>query len=407
MRKLETSHQEFLLSEAKSLLNFAQGSVLDSGGFGYLNAEGKVDSSKPLECYLQARKIQVFGLGHLMRLGEYKELVQHGVNSLNNLFRDKKNGGFYNAVDLSGNPESNTKFAYDHMFVLLASTTAVEVGVDGAQELLNYVEKIIEKYFWDDGYKMMKNDWDQQFSSLSPYRGINANMHAVEALTAAFESTGRVEFRDRAYAISKRAVDTFARNNDWMLPEHFDAKWNVEKDFNIDNPADPFRPFGVTIGHLFEWSRLILQIELCMEGTSVDSGWVLEGAQRIYAIAKESGWAVDGGSGFVYTIDWEKNPVVSSRMQWVAAEAVMSAYMLWKRTGEDRYLDDYLLWWKYIQDYVIDKQLGSWNHEMNKYQEVTTNTWPGKPDVYHAFNACIFPLLPLTGSFIGATKKSR
>ena len=201
MRTLDAGHKEFLLSEAKSLLNFAYGSVIDSGGFGYLSAEGKVDSSKPLECYLQARKIQVFGLSHQMGFADCKKLVQHGVDSLNTLFRDKERGGFYNAVDIDGNPLSDRKNAYDHMFVLLAATTAVEVGAEGAQELFAYAEELIEKYFWDPKFSMMSNDWDQSLSSLNPYRGINSNMHAVEALTAAFEATGRTIFRERAYAI--------------------------------------------------------------------------------------------------------------------------------------------------------------------------------------------------------------
>jgi mannose/cellobiose epimerase-like protein (N-acyl-D-glucosamine 2-epimerase family) len=189
-----------------------------------------------------------------------------------------------------------------------------------------------------------------------------------------------------------------------MLPEHFDAEWNVERDFNIDNPADPFRPFGVTIGHLFEWSRLILQIDLTMPADTKGQSWVLDGARAMYEIGKTNGWGVDGGPGFVYTIDWQKKPVVTSRMQWVAAEAVMAAFTLWKVTGEDQYLDDYYGWWQYIQDHVIDKKFGSWYHELNAAQEVTTNTWSGKPDVYHAFNACILPLLPFKASFIGSTK---
>lgn len=405
MKSLDTDHEKFLIEEANSLLKFAHGSVLESGGFGYLDSQGGVDPAKPLECYLQARKIQVFGLSHQMGLADCRELVQHGVDALNNLFRDRENGGFYNSATVNGEPLSDRKYAYDQMFVLLAATTAVEVGVDGATELFNYAEEIIEKYFWDSRFAMMNNDWDQSFTTLDSYRGINANMHAVEALTAAYEATGRSIFRDRAYEICKRAVDDFARNSEWLLPEHFDSVWNVVSDFNSDNPADPFRPFGVTIGHLFEWSRLALQINMCMPENIKDQPWVLEGARAMYEIGKKSGWSVDGGPGFVYTIDWQKKPVVTSRMQWVAAEAVMAAFTLWKITGEDQYLEDYNEWWRYIQDHVIDKKFGSWHHELNAAQEVTTTTWSGKPDVYHAFNACILPILPFSASFIGGTRK--
>jgi hypothetical protein len=404
MQTLDANHKGFLLTQSNSLLHFAYGSVINSGGFGYLNEVGKVDASKPLECYLQARKIQVFGLSHLMELADCKNLVQHGVDSLSNLFRDKAVGGFYNSIDINGKPLSKSKFAYDHMFVLLAATTAREVDVAGAQELFDYSEEIIEKYFWDGHHRMMNNHWDQDFTTLDSYRGINSNMHAVEALTAAFEATGKPVFRDQAYEICMQAVDVFARNNQWMLPEHFDAQWKVLKDFNSENPADPFRPFGITIGHLFEWSRLILQIGLCMPPNSEEHSWILEGARALYEIGKNDGWAADGFPGFVYTLDWNKKPVVKSRMQWVAAEAVMAAFTLWKVTGEGKYLEDYFFWWSYIQEHVIDNEYGSWHHELNANQEVTSFTWSGKPDVYHAFNACILPLLPFGASFIGSAK---
>ena len=406
MATLRPEHKEFLLQEAHSLLNFARGSVIDTGGFGYLTVDGKVDPSKPLECYMQARKIQVFGLSHQMGIADCKELVVHGVQSLSNLFRDKKNGGFYSAVSADGTVVSDRKLAYDHMFLLLGATTAIELGISGAQELFDEAQACIEKYFWDPEYSMMRNDWSQDFSSLDSYRGINPNMHAVEAMTAAYEVTGNTIYRDRAYAIAQRALDDFARNCQWMLPEHFDAQWKVLTEFNSENPADPFRPYGITIGHLFEWSRLALQIDLTMPTDARGRSWVLESARAIYEIGKKYGWAADGSAGFVYTIDWQKKPVVTSRMQWVAAEAVMAAFTLWKITGEDQYLDDYYTWWSYIQDHVIDKKFGSWHHELNAAQEVTTITWSGKPDVYHAFNACILPLLPLKASFIGSAKKA-
>ncbi len=83
----------------------------------------------------------------------------------------------------------------------------------------------------------------------------------------------------------------------------------------------------------------------------------------------------------------------------------MTAFTLWDVTGEKDYLDDYYNWWSYIQANVIDKQFGSWHHELDSSQKVTSKTWSGKPDVYHAFSACIFPILPLGASLIGAAKK--
>jgi len=351
--------------------------------------------------YIQCRMIQVLGLAQLLDLSKTQELIDHGVDALLDLFQDKANGGYFNAINLDGTPANTNKLAYDQMFVLLAACTAKVTGSPRADELLSNVDKVIDRYYWDDEFQMMNNSWNQDFTILEKYRGINANMHAVEALAAAYDVTGLEKYRDRAYVICKRTVEVFAKSNDWMLPEHFNEKWIVDKNFNFDNPADPFCPFGVTIGHLFEWSRLILQLKIQIEGSGLDDSWIVPGAQKLYGKAKKYGWSADGTDGFVYTVDWDGKPVVRSRMFWVAAEAVMTAYTLWRFTGDSKYLADYTHWWAYINKHVIDPINGSWFHELDPNQDVVANTWPGKPDTYHAFNACVLPMFPMGTSFIG------
>ena len=393
--------EKFLTSQAIELVEFTKGSVMPQGGFGYLDSFGKVDLSKNRELYIQCRMVQVLGLAHLIDLTETRDLIDHGIEAILDLFQDKVNGGFYNAITIDGKPANNKKLAYDQMFVLLSACTAKVAGSPRADELLNAIDIVIDKYYWDDQYQMMNNAWDHEFKNLDSYRGINANMHAVEALCAAFDVTNNEKYRDRAYLICRRTADVFAKNNDWMLPEHFDEKWGVDKDFNIDNPADPFCPFGVTIGHLFEWSRLVLQLQLQLEGSGLDDSWIMSAAQGFYEKGKKFGWSADGTDGFVYTIDWDGKPVVRSRMFWVAAEAVMTAYTLWNFTKDDKYMKDYTKWWSYIDSHVIDKENGSWFHELDPNQKVVAHTWPGKPDTYHAFNACMLPLFPMGTSFIG------
>ena len=396
--------EKFLLGQAKSLLAFARGSAIDDNGFGYLDSQGIVDSNKPRQAYVQCRMIQVFGLAHVMGLSDTKKQVKHGVDSLNNQFFDGKYGGFFNAIDASGKSIGNSKLGYDHMFVLLAATTAKAVGVDGSDLLLARAEEVIDSFFWDSEFQMMKDQWDASFTKLDTYRGINVNMHAVEALTAAFDMTGDKKYLNRALAICKRAVDGFARAHKWLLPEHFTSGWIVEREFNREHPADQFRPYGITIGHLFEWSRLILQLGLHVKDQP-EYDWIQEAAKNLYLVAKEYGWSADGTLGFIYTMDWEKRPVIRARMHWVAAEAVMAAYVLWKITGEREYLVDYDVWWSYIDTYMIDREFGSWHHELNPQHQRVEETWPGKPDVYHAFNACLLPLLPFEPSFIGSASK--
>jgi len=397
----------FLRKQALELIEFSQGAVSTSGGFGYLDSSGKVDATLPRQTYVQCRMIQVLGLGHLFDLTKSQDLVEHGVAVLLDSFHDKEHGGFFNAIDPQGMPASSEKLAYDHVFVLLAACTAKVIGVARADELLTTIDEVLDKYFWDEEFQMLRNSWNNDFTQLSEYRGINANMHAVESYAAAFDVTGNAKYLERAYEICNRAINVFARENDWFLPEHFDSQWKVEKDFNIDSPADPFCPFGVTIGHLLEWSRLILHLKMQLKNSHHDISWIDEAAENLYRVAKSLGWAPDGGEGFVYTIDWFGKPVVRARMHWVIAEAVMTAFVLWKETGNKEYLEDYKSWWAYIDANVLDKVHGSWFHELDSNQQVVAGTWAGKPDTYHAFNACILTLYPLSTSFIQTAKEYR
>jgi mannose/cellobiose epimerase-like protein (N-acyl-D-glucosamine 2-epimerase family) len=396
----------FLRAHAQSILDFGAGAISPLGGYGYLDSLGRIDGSKPRETYEQARFTHVYALAHLMGFGDYSKQLEEGLRSINSLVRDQVHGGYFSAVDDNGFPVSEEKLCYDHAFVLLAAVAAKSCGVDGADEIFEEVDSILDKYFWDEEFSMMKNHWDNDFNDCDPYRGINANMHTVEAYLAAYDVTGTQKYFDRAYAIAHRAINVIAKVNPagpWLLPEHFDADWVPDLDFNKDHPADPFRPYGVTIGHLLEWSRLLLHLHHGL--SDVEHEWMIEGAVGLYDVAKQYGWQRDGSKGFVYTVDWDGSVVTASRMWWVIAEAVLNSYCLYRETGEDKYLEDYVKWWKYIDGHFIDHENGSWFAELDKNHKVVSHTWSGKPDLYHIFQAAILPLLPASRSFIGSAVK--
>ncbi len=72
---------------------------------------------------------------------------------------------------------------------------------------------------------MHADEWSRDWTVLDAYRGVNANMHSVEALLAAHDATGDPEWLARAASVADRVVG-WARENDWRIPEHFDADWN-------------------------------------------------------------------------------------------------------------------------------------------------------------------------------------
>jgi mannose/cellobiose epimerase-like protein (N-acyl-D-glucosamine 2-epimerase family) len=81
-------------------------------------------------------------------------------------------------------------------------------------------------------------------------------------------------------------------------------------------------------------------------------------------------------------------------MHWVIAEAVLAAHALHAHTGESDYLHWYHEFWQFARGRHVDPA-GSWHHELGPEGRPAASVWAGKPDVYHAFQAALLPVLPL------------
>lgn len=403
------THRNWLGDEAERLLEFGRGSVVPQG-FGWLDDQGGL-IDKPAELWITCRMTHSFALGHLMGLPGYGPLIAHGIESLRGAFHDDEFGGWFDKVGTDG-PTETTKSAYAHAFVLLAASSALAAGVDGAQELLDDAIAVTDKHFWDEEAGLSRESFDRSFTVCEDYRGVNANMHTVEAYLAVADVTGDRVYLDRAARIAERVVHDWARNNSWRIPEHFDAQWNVDLEFNASEPAHPFRPYGATIGHALEWARLTLTVHQALAalggsgfGTTPAPQWMIDDSRALFDAAVADGWDVDGAQGFVYTTDWDGKPVVGNRMHWVPAEGVASAAALYAITGDEEYSRYYSQWWDYIAQYFIDTQHGSWRHELSVANEPASTTWVGKPDIYHALQVTLAPRLPVSPTFATAIER--
>jgi mannose/cellobiose epimerase-like protein (N-acyl-D-glucosamine 2-epimerase family) len=281
----------------------------------------------------------------------------------------------------------------------LAASSGAVADVPGARNLLSEALDVWQQRFFDDDAGMFVDSWNRAFTDLDTYRGVNANMHGVEALLAAADVTGDHGFRASALGISRRVALEFAQPHSWRIPEHFDPAWQPQLEHNRDRPDDQFQPYGATVGHGLEWSRLLLHLEAPLVNAP---DWLLPAAEGLFDRAVADGWAVDGAEGFVYTTDWDGTPVVRDRMHWVLAEAIAAAAALHTRTGDDRYAALAATWWTYAERYLFDRTYGSWHHQLDASNHVIETVWPGKPDLYHAVQATLVPRLPLAPSMATA-----
>jgi mannose/cellobiose epimerase-like protein (N-acyl-D-glucosamine 2-epimerase family) len=395
------------VTDLDGLLAFAARSRLGDGGFGYLGDDGEVLPGRPMETWIVARMTHVFGLAVLLGRPGAEELVRHGIAALTDgPLRDREHGGWRSST------VDDAKAAYVHAFVVLAGSTATVAGVPGGRALLDEALQVRQDRFWDERAGLAVEEWDRAWTWLDGYRGVNANMHGVEASLAAADALAGTDpgtadrLRAQALRTTERVVHGWARTGDWRLPEHFTADWMPLPEYNRDRPADPFRPYGVTIGHLFEWARLALHLRAALAGHSghVAPEWLLPDAVELFDAAASRGWAADGQDGFPYTLDWDDRPVVGARMHWVLCEAIAAASVFAEETGEPRYRELARRWRQHGEERFAHPATGSWHHELTPTGEVGTGTWAGQPDAYHLAQMLLLDGRPVRGSIAAALR---
>lgn len=489
-------NKEFMLTNALRLLEFGRRFPAPGGSSYYLGEDGTPCADKPRETWITSRMAHVYSIGAMLGTSRIKGQVENGtasfteglgsgriaamldpsycavlakraIDGLRGELHDAEHGGWYSGITADGGILPD-KMCYAHAFVILAASSALCAGIEGAKELLDEALATFDKYFWDEKEGMTFDTWNTEFTKLDPYRGLNANMHTVEAFLAVADATGNNAYRERAGRIIDRVI-AWAGENNYRIPEHYDENWNPQNDLNKDNPADPFKPYGVTPGHGIEWARLIAQWAVSTyknvnnssdsksagisgntrlngyEGTignkpigmdesatgnkeirggenesitniSVSSqsikdrknklfmGHYIDIAAKLYGRAVDDAWCADGAEGLVYTTDLDGRPIIHDRMHWTLAEAINTAAVLYRVTGEDRYAFDFGVLLEYLDKHVMDHENGSWFHQLDSRNNVLTTVWPGKPDVYHAFQAMMIPYLEVGVSIASAVK---
>jgi sulfoquinovose isomerase len=379
-------HDAWLRAEELRLLGFGRHVVGADGMAAWLDDFGLPDPSHPAQTWVTARMAHVNYLGSLRGVPGCETIAGELMRGLATVARDADFGGWNDSVP--ADPDAD-KSAYTHAFVVLAASTGAIAGDEAARAVLADVLTLVDDRFWDPQFGRFVDTWSRDWSELRGYRGINANMHMTEAMLAATDATGDPKWAERAVGICEFVLDR-ASGNGWRIPEHFNDQWVADLEFNRDSPADQFKPYGATVGHSFEWSRLIAQAA----GLSNDRQGFVDGAQSLFAQGATDGWARDGEPGFVYTTDWTGKPVVSDRLHWVVAEAIAAAAVLEHVTGRETYASSYAEWWDYAATYLIDLDKGSWHHQLDADNRPSSTVWDGKPDLYHAYQAVLISQLP-------------
>jgi sulfoquinovose isomerase len=385
-------HRHWLMDRANALFDMFQfNAVNPKGGFFDLDASGKPFGSLR-QIHATARMVHCFAIGYLLGRPGADDIVDHGMRYLWDGHRDQTHGGYCWSLDDDG-LKDDSKQAYGHAFVLLAAADAKHLGHPLADKMLADITEVINTRFWEDVHGAVSEEYARDWSKITDYRGQNSNMHLTEALMAAFEATGNRDYLTKAERIASLIIGRHAAALDYVVAEHFDSSWELDRSYK---GSDMFRPAGTTPGHWLEWSRLLVQLWV-LGGKA--QAWLPDAASKLFRSAVTRGWDPEKG-GFYYTLDFDNRPLLRHKIWWPATEAIGAAAFLAAHDPDPFYEDWYRRVWGFSANHFIDPANGGWFGELDEDLKPVDFFFTGKPDIYHALQACLIPQFPATGSLM-------
>jgi mannose/cellobiose epimerase-like protein (N-acyl-D-glucosamine 2-epimerase family) len=381
----DAEHRAYLVRDARRQLDFFDASLGRDGGLATLDFAGN-PLAGPQELITTTRLVHSYALAQIAGRADSAGIVDRGMADLWTRHRDATHGGYAWGVDAAGICDG-VKLAYGHAFVLLAAATAKLAGHPEADRLLADVTDVIDRHFWDETAGLMRDEFTRDWQPFSTYRGMNANMHTVEAMLTAYEATGNALYLTRARRILDFFVGKIAPAEHWRLPEHYTENWQIDRAYE-GNPM--FRPAGSTPGHSFELARLLLQM------------WDLSGreetdapvqARVLVEMALSDAWDSARG-GFIYTLAADGSIARNARYWWPVTEAIGVLAALIKLDPQPADEVWYRRLWAFADSHLIDHARGGWFPELADDNSKAMDQFTGKPDIYHALQADLFPLVP-------------
>jgi mannose/cellobiose epimerase-like protein (N-acyl-D-glucosamine 2-epimerase family) len=395
---------EFLLAHVAQTMQFYHPRCVDpSGGFfHFFRDDGTVYDRQTRHLVSSTRFVFNYAMAYRHFRGNgYLEQVRHGLRFLRDVHRDPDTGGY--AWQLTWDGKNKTvqdgdNHCYGLAFVLLAYSHALAAGVEEARAWIAETWDLMERRFWEPAHGLYADQATADWRELLPYRGQNANMHACEALLAAYEATGETRYLLRAETVAHNITVRQAALADGRIWEHYREDWQVDWDYNRDDKTNIFRPWGFQPGHFTEWAKLLLNLKRHADHLAGPSDWLVPRAVALFDDALDHAWDGPHG-GIVYGFGPDNMVCDGDKYFWVQAESLAAAAVLALRTGEDRFWARYDQIWQYSWQHMIDHQHGAWYRILGPdNRKLTDEKSPAGKTDYHTMGACYEVMRVLRGT---------
>jgi len=385
---------EFLLGHIRHTLSFYDGRCIDPAGgfFHFFKDDGTVYDRRTRHLVSSTR----FVFNHAMayrRFGrpEHQDAVHHGLRFLHTAHAQPQ-GGYAWQIDWhegTATVQDGTNHCYGLAFVLLAHAHALMAGVSEAATGLEATRRLMEERFWEPAHGLYADEASPEWH-LSDYRGQNTNMHACEAMLAAFDATKDAQYLDRALTLAESVTGRLAALSGGLIWEHYKTDtngWQIDPDYSRDDKTNIFRPWGYQTGHLTEWAKLLLQLEAHLPADKRPA-WIVPRARHFFDTAVLRGWDRTHG-GLAYGFAPDGSVCDGDKYFWVQAESFAAAALLALRTHEGIYWSWYDQLWDYAWEHMVCHRYGAWfrirTPDNRPYNDEKSPA--GKTD-YHTMGAC-------------------
>ena len=126
-------NKSFMKGLTEDLLKFGHKFPAPTGSSYYLGNDGTPWTDRPRETWITCRMAHVYSIGSVLGHEGSEELIDQALKGIKGELHDDINGGWYPGVTADGKILPD-KQCYAHAFVILAASSALLAGRQGAEE---------------------------------------------------------------------------------------------------------------------------------------------------------------------------------------------------------------------------------------------------------------------------------
>jgi cellobiose epimerase len=336
---------------------------VDERNGGYLvgfDANGQTSGKTDKMIVTQARMLWFFS--RLAREGyetpRMLAAADAGWRFLQGKMLDKKNGGYYWEVDVTGDRHlMPDKHLYGQSFALYAlseyalASKKPEV-LAAADALFQTLEQRAHDAQYGGYQESFREDWTllktgSSYMGPVQYKLMNTHLHLLESMTAYYRASHSPLALQRLVELIGIESNAVVRKNVMGCTDKYSRDWQPDL---TDGYA------RVSYGHDLE--NIWLLIDAC-KAANLPTYPFTDLFKAIFANAREFGFDATNG-GFFETGAFHAKADGTDKVWWVQAEACVSALYMYRLTHDPGYLQVFAKTYDFVDKYQTDWKHGEW-----------------------------------------------